>query len=70
MQVRVALANAIDVVHRKIQQIRDSKESINEQDTKATLIDPILAALGWRPHCGRRNIVWREEYGWPLQRYT
>jgi hypothetical protein len=47
MQVRPGLANAIDVVRKRIQQIRDRKEIIGEQNTKAALIDPILVALGW-----------------------
>ena len=47
MQVRLGLANAVDVVRKRIQQIRDRKEIIGEQNTKAALIDPILIALGW-----------------------
>ena len=47
MQVRPGLANAIDVVRKRIQQIRDRKVIIGEQNTKAALIDPILIALGW-----------------------
>jgi len=47
MQLRPVLVNAIDVVRRRIQQIRDRKEIIGEQNTKAALIDPILIALGW-----------------------
>jgi predicted type IV restriction endonuclease len=47
MQVRPGLANAIDVVRKRVQQIRDRKETIGEQNTKAALIDPILIALGW-----------------------
>ena len=47
MQVRPGLANAVDVVRKRIQQIRDRKEIIGEQNTKAALIDPILIALGW-----------------------
>src|ERR1039458_7572905 len=47
MQMRPGLANAIDVVRKRIQQIRDRKETIGEQNTKAALIDPILIALGW-----------------------
>jgi hypothetical protein len=45
--VRPALSNAIDVVRKRIQQIRDRKEIVGEQNTKAALIDPILTALGW-----------------------
>jgi hypothetical protein len=34
-------------VRKRIQQIRDRKELVGEQNTKAALIDPILTALGW-----------------------
>ena len=47
MQLRPGLANAIEVVRKRIQQIRDRKEIIGEQNTKAALIDPVLIALGW-----------------------
>lgn len=47
MQIRPALSNAIEVVRKRIQQIRDRKETLGEQNTKAALIDPILIALGW-----------------------
>src|SRR5713101_8436653 len=50
MQVRLGLADAVDVVRKRIQQIRDRKEIIGEQNTKAALIDPILMALGWDLH--------------------
>jgi hypothetical protein len=42
-----ALAETVAVVPKRIQQIRDRKEVIGEQNTKAALIDPILSALGW-----------------------
>jgi len=42
-----AIANAIEVLRKRIQQIRERKESIGEENTKATLIDPLLEALGW-----------------------
>lgn len=41
------LANAIEVLRKRIQQIRERKEIIGEENTKATLIDPLLEALGW-----------------------
>jgi hypothetical protein len=41
------LSEALGVVRRRIQQYRDRKEIVGEQNTKATLIEPILAALGW-----------------------
>src|SRR5271169_3463426 len=47
MQVRPALSNAIEVVRKRIQQNRDRKEILGEQNTKAAVIDPILIALGW-----------------------
>jgi len=47
MDVKVALSNAVNVVRKRIQQIRDRKEIVGEQNTKAALIDPILMALGW-----------------------
>jgi hypothetical protein len=47
MQVRPVLSNAIEVVRKRIQQNRDRKEILGEQNTKAALIDPILVALGW-----------------------
>ncbi len=42
-----ALTGAISLVRKRIQQIRDRKEIIGEQNTKAALIEPLLAALGW-----------------------
>jgi predicted type IV restriction endonuclease len=41
------LAPAIDIVRKRIRQVRDRKEVIGEQNTKAALIDPLLSALGW-----------------------
>jgi hypothetical protein len=34
-------------VRKRIQQLRDRKEMIGEENTKATLIEPVFAALGW-----------------------
>src|SRR5258708_3019310 len=59
MQVRLGLANAVEVVRKRIQQVRDRKEIIGEQNTKAALIDPILIALGWDLH---ENDEIRREY--------
>jgi len=42
-----AVAGALDVIRKRIQQIRERKETIGEQNTKAALIDPLLGALGW-----------------------
>jgi predicted type IV restriction endonuclease len=47
MQPKPALSNAIDVVRKRLLQIRDRKEILGEQNTKAALIDPILLSLGW-----------------------
>jgi predicted type IV restriction endonuclease len=38
---------AVEVIRKRIQQVRDRKESIGEQNTKAALIDPLLSAMGW-----------------------
>ncbi|MCL6546555.1 MAG: type I restriction enzyme HsdR N-terminal domain-containing protein [Bryobacteraceae bacterium] len=45
-----AVANTIEVLRKRIEQIRERKEIIGEENTKATLIDPLLAALGWDLH--------------------
>lgn len=45
-----AVANAVEVLRKRIQQIRERNEIIGEENTKATLIDPLLAALGWDLH--------------------
>jgi len=39
------LANTIDEVRRRIQRV--GSRSMNEENTKATLIEPVLRALGW-----------------------
>ena len=44
---RAVLADALGVVRKRIQQIRERKEILGEQNTKATLIEPVLGALGW-----------------------
>jgi len=41
------LLETLTTVRRRIQQIRDRKEMIGEENTKATLIEPVLDALGW-----------------------
>lgn len=41
------LEEAILKLRKRVQQIRDRKESIGEQNTKAALVDPLLSALGW-----------------------
>jgi hypothetical protein len=37
----------VEVLRKRIQQVRDRKELIGEQNTKAALIDPLLSAMGW-----------------------
>jgi len=50
MTRQAGVANAIEVLRKRIQQIRERNEIIGEENTKATLIDPLLAALGWDLH--------------------
>jgi RAMA domain-containing protein len=45
--VSLKVATAVETIRKRIQQIRDRKEQIGEQNTKAALIDPLLSALGW-----------------------
>lgn len=45
--ITAKVAAAIDIVLKRIRQIRDRNELIGEQNTKAALIDPLLSALGW-----------------------
>ncbi len=42
------LAAVLATVRGRIERARDRGATLGEQDTKATLIEPILAALGWR----------------------
>src|SRR5215218_3682643 len=44
---RQTLIDVLPKLRRRIQKIRNRKESIGEQNTKAALIDPVLSALGW-----------------------
>lgn len=44
---RRILAEAVAKVRNRIDLLRERGETIGEQDTKATLIEPVLAALGW-----------------------
>lgn len=46
-QSRQTLSDTLLRVRKRIHQIRDRKEAIGEQNTKSTLIDPILSALEW-----------------------
>jgi predicted type IV restriction endonuclease len=47
MAQQAGVQNAVEVLRKRIQQIRERKEIIGEENTKATLIDPVLEALGW-----------------------
>jgi len=41
------LLETLSTVRKRIQQVRERKEMIGEENTKATLIEPVLTALGW-----------------------
>jgi len=41
------LLDALTRVRKRIEQVKVRRESIGEENTKSTLIDPILTALGW-----------------------
>ena len=42
------LASVLTTVRERIERARDRGDRLGEQNTKATLIEPVLAALGWR----------------------
>src|SRR5918993_461851 len=44
---RETLADVLPRLRKRIQKIRNRKENVGEQNTKAALIDPLLSALGW-----------------------
>src|SRR5215210_1734040 len=44
---RRAVVDVLPTLRKRIQKIRNRKENIGEQNTKAALIDPLLSALGW-----------------------
>jgi hypothetical protein len=44
---RQTLTGVLPKLRKRIQKIQNRKESIGEQNTKAALIEPLLAALGW-----------------------
>jgi hypothetical protein len=43
----VSLENVVDRLRKRILGIRERKEKIGEENTKAALIEPLLSALGW-----------------------
>lgn len=45
--IDASLSTILADVRARIAQIRERKQSIGEQNTKAILIDPIISALGW-----------------------
>ena len=45
---RAALTETLTKVRGRIEQLRGRGDRVSEQDTKAILIEPVLAALGWR----------------------
>lgn len=48
MQATVSdLIKTVETIRKRIHQIRDRHEAIGEQNTKATLVEPLLMALGW-----------------------
>lgn len=53
---RENLTATVVKLRARIQQYRERKETIGEQDTKAALIDPLLSSLGW-------NLEEIEEFG-------
>jgi hypothetical protein len=44
---RQSLTSVLPKLRKRIQKIQIRNENIEEQNTKAALIDPLLAALGW-----------------------
>lgn len=45
---RAALVETVTKVRTRIEELRGRGDRVSEQDTKAILIEPVLAALGWR----------------------
>lgn len=41
------LREAVNKVRRTIKQVRDKRRSLGEENTKASMINPILTAMGW-----------------------
>jgi hypothetical protein len=44
---RQSLTDVLPKLRKRIQKIRNRNENVGEQNSKAALIDPLLAALGW-----------------------
>ncbi len=57
-QTNDRLSETIQKIRKRILRLRDRKEKIGEENTKAVLIDPILQALGW--NIGELEEVCRE----------
>jgi hypothetical protein len=45
---QAALRETLTKVRARIDELREHGDRISEEETKAILIDPVLAALGWR----------------------
>jgi hypothetical protein len=44
---RQSLTDVLPKLRKRIQKIRNRNENVGEENSKAALIDPLLAALGW-----------------------
>jgi hypothetical protein len=53
-----ALRETLNKVRARIAELRANSDHLSEEETKAILIDPVLAALGW--HVGELEDVRRE----------
>jgi predicted type IV restriction endonuclease len=58
----LTLAETLDSVRKKI--LRIGSKSINEENTRASLIDRVLRALGWDTEDAERSPVRRGEGAW------
>lgn len=45
--LRSQVMDAVQSVQRRIEQIRERRETVGEQNTKAILVEPLIEALGW-----------------------
>ena len=66
------LSETLATVRKRIQQIRERKETIGEENTKATLIEPVLAANYVVVHVdigrGEKNQDLMAKYDVPMKR--
>jgi hypothetical protein len=68
---RQSLTDVLPKLRKRIQKIRNRNENVGEQNSKAALIDPLLAALGWDieniaevPREYRRKVNVSKVVGW------